>query len=161
MAVWQFDVALLPQSWIEAGGEVGVLFGEEGFEPAVAWRGYEDAGLEESLDVMLPRAKSWHADLALWGSYESDCIQSWRHRGRVESIEVRFDLRNPNMALFRELVNFAHTSRLAIVVLATKAVPAADTHRLIRAAAESDAAHFVVDPASFLMNVTAVNAKAS
>lgn len=161
MAVWQFNVALLPLRWIEAGGAVGGLFGEEGFEPAVAWRGYEDVRLEESLDAVLPRAKSRHAELALWGSAEGDSIQLWRHRGRVESIQVHFDLRNPNMALFRQLTDFARAANLAIVVLATQAVLAADPHQLIRAAAESDAAHFVVDPASFLMNVSAVNAKAS
>lgn len=161
MAVWQFNIALLPRSWIEAGGDVGVLFGEEGFEPAAAWRGHEEDRLEESLNAVLPRARSWHAELALWGSAEGDSIQVWRQRGRVESIQVRFDLRSPNMALFRKLVDFARASRLAIVVLATQAVLAADPHQLIRAAAESDAAHFAIDPASFLMNVSAVNAKAS
>ncbi len=47
MAVWQFNVALVPQSWIDSGGDVASLFEEEGgFDPALAWRQYDLPQLE-------------------------------------------------------------------------------------------------------------------
>jgi hypothetical protein len=160
MALWQFNVALLPQSWLDGGGDVIDLFGEEGFESVAAWRGYDEIRLQNSLDEILSRGKSWHPELTLWGSNDSDDIQLWRDAGEVVSVQVRFDLRKPNMALFGEVVDITRALRLAILVLATRRILPADIGDLIRAAAESDAAHFVVDPASFLSDLQAANEKA-
>ncbi len=110
---------------------------------------------------VLSKGKSWHLDLTLLGKAEADDIQLWRREGKVESVQVRFDLRQPNMTLFREVVSIARELGLAIVVLETKSVLPLDIQRLLRAAAESAAAHFVVDPESFLLQAEATNAKAT
>jgi hypothetical protein len=161
VAVWQFKVAFLPQSWINSGGDVACLFGEDGFDSASAWWRYEDARLEAVLGRALTRGRSWHSDLTLWGNAEKDDIQLLRTKGRAESIQVRFDLRNPNMTLFRDVVAIAQELELAILVLGTKSLVPGDVHRLLRAAAESEAAHFSVDPASFLSQVQPANARAT
>jgi hypothetical protein len=162
VAVWQFNVAFVPQSWIDSGGAVASLFEEEGgFDPALAWRRYDTAQLEEALSRVLSKGKSWHSDLTILGKAEADDIQLWRRDGKVESVQVRFDLRRPNMALFREVVDIAREFELVILVLETKRVVTSDTRRLLRAAAESAAAHFVIDPESFLLQVEATNAKAT
>lgn len=162
MAVWQFNVAFIPQSWINSGGDVASLFEEElGFDPAFAWRQYDDAQLEQGLSRILSKGKSWHSDLTLWGNVETDDIQLWRRQGRVESIGVRFDLRKPNMALFQEVVDIAQELGLAILVLGTRRVLPSAVQPLLRAAAESEAAHFALDPASFLLQLEAVNARAT
>ena len=161
MAVWQFSVAFVPQNWIESGGDVASLFEEEGFDPALAWRHYDDAQLEDALGKVLSKGTSWHSSLTLWGNVETDDIQLWRSEGGVESVRVRFDLRKPNMALFREVVNIARELRLAIVVLGTKGVVPCAVQPLLRAAAESEAAHFALDPGSFLSQLEAANARAT
>jgi hypothetical protein len=161
MAVWQFHIAFLPQSWISSGGEVASLFGDEGFDPALAWRKYDNAQLEKVLSRVLGKGKSWHSDLTLWGKAEADDIQLWRSEGAVESIQVRFDLRNPNMPLFREVVNIARELGLAILVLGSRRLLPLDVQPLLRAAGESEAAHFSVDPESFLWQVDAANARAT
>jgi hypothetical protein len=162
MAIWQFNVAFVPQSWIDSGGDVTSLFEEEtGFDPARAWRQYHNPRLEEVLSRVLSKGKSWHADLTLWGNEETDDVRLWRRKGSVESIHVHFDLRKPNMSLFREVVNIARELELAIVVLGTKSVLPSGIQQLLRAAAESEAAHFALDPASFLLQVDPANARAT
>lgn len=161
MAVWQFNIALLPQSWISSGGNAEHLFGPEGFDPALAWHRYNHAQLEAVLSRALSSGKSWHTDLTLWGNVETDHIQLWRTKGNVKSIQVRFDLRKPNMALFRTVVEIARELDLVILVLETMRVVPLEIQRLLRAAAESEAAHFSIDPASFLLQVEPANARAT
>jgi hypothetical protein len=161
VAIWQFRVALVPQSWIDSGGDVESLFGEQGFEAAVAWRGYQNEKLNECLSGVLSKGKSWQSDLTLFGKTDADDIQVWRKRGEVESIQVSFDLRNPNMPFFRVVAEVARQLRLTFVCLEGRRVLGSDTQRLLRAAAESDAAHFTLDPQSFLMQVDTANEKAT
>jgi hypothetical protein len=161
VAVWQFTVALIPQGWIESGGIVGNLFGEQGFEPASAWLAYDDSRIEESIDAVLPQGKSWHPDLKFWGNVTTDDIQMFRVRGRVESMRIRFDLRNPNIRLFHDTVRLAQDLRLAIVSLSMRRSIPLDMSQLLRAAAESDAAHFAMDPESFLLQAAAQNDRAT
>jgi hypothetical protein len=161
VAIWQFTVAFLPQRWIDSGGIVDALFGEEGFDSAPAWWRYDGAQLEAVLGSVLSKGKSWHSDLTLWGNVEADDIQLWRAEARVRTVQVRFDLRQPNIALFREVVNIARELQLAIVALSSQRLVPLDVERLLRAAAESDAAHFSVDPASFLLQVEAANVRAT
>lgn len=161
MAVWQFTIAFLPQDWLDAGGDVHALFEEETFDAASAWRSYRHPKLEEILGSALRKGKSWHSELTIWGSEQTDDIQLFRSKDRVESITVRFDLRQPNMALFQQVIQIAKELRLAIVILETISVVPLDVLRLLRAAAESRAAHFVLDPASFLSRMESANTRAT
>jgi hypothetical protein len=153
MALWQFKIELIPQSWIDSGGVVEALFSEEGVDPSIAWARYYDSRLEERLSSALQNGKSWHSDLALWGDLEEDDIQLWRDQGKVESIQAPFDLRNPNLSLFQAIVDIARDLGLAILAPDIKMVVPWDTQELLRVAMESNAARFVDDPHSFLQQV--------
>lgn len=162
MAVWQFTIAFVPQAWLDAGGDVHALVaGEEGFDAAPAWRSYRHAHLEGALGSALSKGKSYHSEVTVWGTEQTDDIQLWRRNGKVHSINVRFDLRQPNMALFQQVIHIAQELRLAIVTLETMSVVPLDVLRLLRAAAESRAAHFVLDPASFLSQMESANTRAT
>lgn len=159
MAVWQFTIAFVPQDWLDAGGNVLSLFAEGTFDASSAWWSYRDPKLEEILGSALSKGKSWHSELTIWGSVQTDDIQLFRSKGRVDSILVRFDLRQPNMALFQHAIRIAQQLRLAIVTLETMSVVPLDVVQLLRAAAESRAAHFVLDPASFLSQMESANTR--
>lgn len=161
MAVWQFKVAFIPRDWIDSGGEIADLFGEDCFDPSQAWVTYNDAHVEASFGTILPLGKSWHHDLSFWGNVTTDDIQLFRSEGRIESLYVRFDLRNPNVLLFQSITRVAQELRLAVVSLRTRRVIPPDAKQLMRCAAESEAAHFVMDPEGFLLQVTTANDKAT
>lgn len=153
MAIWQFKIELIPQSWIDSGGVVEALFSEEGADPSVAWAGYYDSRLEDRLSSALPNGKSWSSNLTLWGDLEEDDIQLWRDQGKVEFVQVRFDLRNLNLSLFQAIVDIARDLGLAILAPGIKMVVPWDTQELLRVAMESNASRFVDDPHSFLQQV--------
>jgi len=152
VAVWQFNITLVPKRWFDTGGSVASLANDEGWETAQTWKGIDGSGLQERVEGILPRGKSWHPALTLWGSEEESDIQMFREHGFVESLGVRFDLRKPDMQLFRTISDLAQEYDLVIVDVARKRT-IRDLNDLVRAAAESDAAHFVLDPASFLEQV--------
>jgi hypothetical protein len=160
VAIWQFKVLLIPASWLDKGGSIDSLFEEDGYDVSIAWRHTPIAELEETFSAVLPLGKSWSAELASWGKEQGDDIQLWRKRGRVSSLGVRFDLRSPNMAFFQSIVEIAGKFPLAILVPSSRRMVESNLKSLLRAAAESDAAHFVVDPQSFLSRMEASNAKA-
>jgi hypothetical protein len=161
MPVWQFTIALLPQDWLDAGRDVHALFGEGGFDAAPAWGSLQHPKLEELLGNALSKGKSWYSDLTVWGNEQTDYIQLSRRKGKVTSVVVRFDLRQPNMFLFQHVIYLAQELRLAIVVLETESVVPPDVEQLLRAAAESKATHFVLDPESFLSQMESVNTRAT
>jgi hypothetical protein len=160
MAVWQYKVALIPQEWLASGGGVATLFGGEGYDALAAWKGYSNPSLEHELASLLPVGKSWSDSLTLWGTDESDDINLWRENGKVMDLQVRFDLRRPNMALFASLVEVTSKLNLAILDLGQKRLLGRDCRTLLRAAGESSAAHFVLDPLSFLDQLDTDDARA-
>jgi hypothetical protein len=149
VAVWQFQVALIPKRWINAGGSVAALSTEEGWETACAWQGVRCDDLRSRIEGILPRGHSWSPSLTVWGSTECSDIQLFEQGGCIDSLNVRFDLRKPDMELFKSIADFAQDCGLAVIDLARKRT-VSGLNELVRAAAESDAAHFVLDPASFL-----------
>lgn len=159
MAVWQFSIEFLPQGWLDSGGNVHALLEPEGgFDASPAWRSFPHATLEQLLgQAGLSKGKSYHSNLTVWGTQPIDSIQLWRRREKVQSVTVRFDLRQPNMELFQHVIRIAQERHLAIVALETMSIVPLDVLRLLRAAAESRAAHFVLDPSSFLSEVEAAN----
>jgi len=163
VAIWQFTIAFLPQDWLDAGGDVHALFEDEGgFDASLAWRSFRPSKLEGVLgNAALGKGKSYHSDVTVWGNEQTDYIQLWRRKEKVQSVTVRFDLRQPNMALFQQVTHIAQELRLAIVTLETISVVPLDVLRLLRAAAESGAAHFVLDPTSFLSQMESANSRAT
>lgn len=161
VAVWQFTIAFLPREWLDAGGDVHALFDERGIDAAAAWWSYRHSKLEELLGSALSKGKSWYSDFSVWGNEQTDYIQLSRRKGKVTSVVVRFDLRQPNMTLFQHVIYIAQELRLAIVVLETESVVQPEVEQLLRAAAESKATHFVLDPASFLSQMESANTRAT
>jgi hypothetical protein len=152
VAVWQFKVALIPKRWLNAGGKIAALLTDDGWETAIAWEGVHGDALKSRIEAILPRGKSWSPSLTVWGSAEYNDIQLFEEGGCVESLNVRFDLRKPDMGLFKSIVDLAQDCGLAVVDMARKR-NVSDLNALVRAAAESGAAHFVLDPVSFLDQV--------
>jgi hypothetical protein len=161
VAIWQFKVDLIPQCWLDASGNVASLFDAEGYEVLSTWVNYSNPLLEQRIGSLLPPGKSWHVELTCWGSDKTEDIQLWRDRGHVRSLVIRFDLRRPNIPLFNSVVAIARELGLAILVPNVRRVIDLDVMALLRVAAESDAAHFALDPHSFLLQLDAANAKAT
>jgi hypothetical protein len=161
MSVWLFRVSLIPQRWLDASGTIDVLFDEEGFDGAIAWRGQSDLPLEHHFATVLRAGRSWSSALSVWGTHDADRIEVRRERGRITAVEIYFDLRKPNMTLFHSIAGIAQELGLAVIVPALARTVPADLQQLLRVAAESKAAHYSLDPRSFLLELETPNARSN
>ena len=151
MALWQFKIALIPKLWVDTGGAVLALFNADAYEESsAAWVDFSNELLEERIGSLLPASKSWYSDLTCWGSNSTNDIQLWCEHGQVQSLTIRFDLRSPDMALFAAVANEAQKLGLSVLDLGATQIIGAELTSLLRAAAESDAGRFTLDPSAFL-----------
>ena len=161
MAIWQFKVLLVSRLWLESGGDVGALGAEAGCDAGAAWSFEEPAELEARLTQVLPRRASWQARHRAWGDEQGDDVQLWTERGRIGAIAVQFDLRSPNMRLVKAVADLAEELGFVVFVPHLRRVIGPGVEALLKVAGESDAAHFALDPGSFLSQLDPVNAKAT
>lgn len=162
MAIWQFTVALFPRHSVASGASCAEEHAlSTPLRSDVAWRRIDVADVQARFDALLPRGRSWHTDLMPWGTLDSDQIQVWVSRSSIDSAQVCFDLRQPNFELLQGVVAVCTEFGLAIALPDANILQKPDVESLLRAAAESDAAHYVIDAESFLANVDTANARAT
>ncbi len=151
MAIWQFSVEFIPRAWLDAGGQADALFGEEGHNAHLAWRDHSPlADLDVLFSGVLPEAESWHEQLTLWGDEKRTDAHVWRRGGRVESIGLRFDVRDSDARLLSEIAEIASGLDCVLLIPETKRVIEPTVFALNHAMRESRAARFVQDPVAFL-----------
>ena len=151
MALWQFKVTCLPERWIDAGGNPESLFGDDGYDTSPTWTDGDVTLLASEMGTILPQGSSWGPALKIWGAEETDDIQLLHENGKVLDLSIRFDLRHPNMALFKSTVAAAERLKMVILDVEHKRVVARDARSLLQAASKSSAARFVKEPISFLL----------
>ena len=95
MATWQFDIALVPIAALAADPDLlAKSVTADGIESGPWWSEYrEESDLEDKLNQILPKGKSWHDDLSVWGDEEGNRIDLFRDKGVLESLSVRIDAR--------------------------------------------------------------------
>lgn len=150
MAIWQFKLELIPQCWLDSGGDLASLFGADGCDPSPAWIGYDARKFLERLNLLLPRGHSWYDECLCWGSDKTDDIELWSANGKICSLSVRFDLRSLNRTLLESVIQFARDFELALLLPSARRVFAGDTDSLATCAMQSEAARFVRNPREFL-----------
>src|SRR5690606_8023898 len=138
-ALWQFKVTLLPERWIDAGGDPESLFSDDGYDTSPTWTDADVIMLASEMGTILPQGSSWSPALKLWGGEETDDIHLLLENGKVLDLSIRFDLRHPNMALFKSTVAAAERLKMVILDVEHKRVVARDARSLLQAASKSSA----------------------
>lgn len=152
MATYQFIIELIPEIWIEnKKNPVELLFDQDSYDSSVAWKNitlkYE---LESLLSIILPRGKSWHKDLYVWGNEENSDIQVWLRDGNINSIMIRLDLRNDIENLKLQIVDLAKRLNCELFFPHSRQIVDPDITLLNKAILNSNAEKFVNDPERFL-----------
>jgi ParB-like nuclease family protein len=139
VAVWQFAIALFPQRWLDGGGVVDALYGNDGYSTRAAWVAGDLELIKCRMGGILPVSESWSESLLFWGAEETNDIHLLVESGRVVSLSVRFDMRHPNMTLFGHVVAAAEDLRLVLLDVGRKRIVPRDVNTLLQAAAASRA----------------------
>jgi hypothetical protein len=136
MPGWQFDLHLVPRAVGDPERDPWRLR-----QPAADWR--------RALAALLPQASSWSPELGIWGTDDGHRIDVWEHDGRVESISVRIDAREPveRLAPFcQQLAAFAQAQGDVVFVAPAGLVVEATAAALSQAICSSAAWRVVHDP---------------
>jgi len=151
VAAWQFNVQLIPAEWISCGNDVATLFNEDGYEGSLAWAEYADvAQLRNFLDTVFRRGTSWSPDLTLRGEEGADDAQLWANGLRIESLEIRFDLRKRNMSFFKGGASVSERMGLSISVVDGMELLGSSFEELLFASRKSSAEKYVRKPNEYL-----------
>jgi len=153
MAIYQFNIELIPKKWVHKNPDVDVnkLFDSGIYDTILTWKNYSlliDLSSEIS-KILLP-SKSWHKDLAVWGDDEYSDIQVWSNNNKIESILIRLDLREDIEFLKRNIIELANVLSCYFFLPAERKIIKPDIEELNQAISHSKAMSFINNPTSFL-----------
>jgi hypothetical protein len=88
MAVWQFQIELVPQGVAKANSlRPGMILTREQREAIVWWRDQRlPVALLSDVKKMLPSGKAWSKDLEVLGNLETSCLEIWRGGSSCRSL---------------------------------------------------------------------------
>jgi hypothetical protein len=154
MAVWQFDLHLVPRA--VAASNPGSPASEL---KNTAWaQATLPTDYQVQLDAIAPRTKSWSPKVEMWGVEDGSRITVWWIDGRVSSVWVRLDARDPSPAFAEAVLDLAR--RWDCVLLARGGeLMDPEMEKLGPALALSSAAQFVLDPRGYLAKLAAKHSK--
>lgn len=117
MAIWQYDFVAIPRSeLLDLCGALPVVMQVDLFRDEKFWRAAQPpGGFEEAFQKWQPEMKSWHDELRLWGSEESNRIDVYYEKKRVSSIQFRVELRALSTKFIETISAFARKYNCVLV----------------------------------------------
>lgn len=153
MAVWQYDILIIPQHKIEQLGSPSCI-NNDLYDQIQWWNSsIPPQDIARRIDRILERSSSWSESLLTWGIEDGNRIDLMIENNLVSELQVRFDIRNLSKHFLQQVVGLANAFGGVFCSDEGTLIPP-DLPSLARAMAASDAAHFVADPAGFLDNLT-------
>ena len=158
MAVWQFQVRLLPQAvaateGLFPGGELA-----EAQRESIAWwdKSKLDSEAMQRLRDVLPLGKTWSKELEVFGDLEATCVTILRDGARPTEVSAKLDLRSLSQGTMDAVLDVAQRLNCFLVT---------DDNTILKPVAASlaveiemsPAYRFVRDPHGFLSDLAAGN----
>lgn len=158
MAVWQFDLHMIPRdAVIRMFSQVPTHLEMKRPQDVDWWIGSEIpiGDLRRRFSTLLPQAESWADNIEIWGKDDSDRIDLVAENETVAGVFVRVDLRQPLRTFPAGLVAVAR--ELGCVLLTEQCeILEPEEGALIDAIRKSPAARFVSNPQKFFHDMTKV-----
>jgi hypothetical protein len=151
MAIWQFDLHYIPRAALQARYAMQpAVISDEEFD-SVDWWSHAAISLStvERLLETVPPAPSWREGLLVCGSDDGNRIDVSFAGAMVQSVFARIDTRTISYAFLETLVKLADENEWVLRLQDRRILPPS-TIGLMSAIQRSDSFRFVVDPATFL-----------
>jgi hypothetical protein len=154
MALWQFDIYLLPRSdALERKLRSGVQLSEFDFNDTAWWKGLPTPPFEPLFDRLLGQGAFWSENWRVFGTEDGDRVDVFTSSGRLDLIRVRIDVRNPSLEFIDGVCAFARRANCLLVTNSFHIFePTLDA--LWVEVMVSPAASFVEDPQAFLRRLS-------
>lgn len=164
MAIWQFEVGLIPREWAAQGDNSPEMLcdGEGCNDMSTAWKSNQPVlNLPELISRVLPPTESWCDSLRIWGDESRSDIQVGYEGDKVEFIKVRVDAREDTSHMCAKIVELAHALDCCLFFPAARSVTAADMAVLAMAIQSSRAARFSAAPREFIEQLSRTSSNES
>jgi hypothetical protein len=149
MAIWQYDLFLIPRNNLER------LFG---VIPQVIDRSLTEqitliTGNENNFDIshILPKTSSWSNDIIAWGDIAGDYFSILRCDNNFE-IKIRIDVRSISLKFIRAIIKLSIKNN-CVFLLDDMSICEPVFETLIEKIRTSEASKFVDNPQIFLQNL--------
>lgn len=151
MALWQYDIHLLPMSEVVCKfGRLPERVDRKVFDGQDWWLQYQPLDqLLSRLSGCLAERPSWTPDIRTWGTEEGNRVDVVLEQGRLVDVFVRFDLRDVRLDFLDHITSIAKDLGLVVLTPDMRIVEP-EASRLLTLIRTSDAAEFVENPEEFL-----------
>jgi hypothetical protein len=113
------------------------------------WNSEGTARLLRLLESIEEPRSTWAASTSMIGIEDETCLTVAVEDGIVDEVRVRIDMRHPDSALLRSIVDIARQCGLVFITESQELVNS-DVVDVLRVASRSDAARYVMDPVRYL-----------
>jgi len=151
MAIWQFDLHLLPRpNIIERYSSVPSQLSDKEFFTVNWWSGVAlPTDYEPMLGSFLPKYTSWHKDISSWGAEDSDLIEIFLENKAPEEIVIHINVRKLDVSLLEKIAHFARLCDCLLFLDESRKLIEPDSLELYQEIKRSNAYKFVMDPEGF------------
>jgi hypothetical protein len=150
MALWQFELHLIPSSAAQVDGVDAIRMTREQLDkisPDVSAEKMPD--LFQRLSVLLPEKEAWTPDLRIWGDEKSHDVQIWFEGTRIEDFQLRLDVANPSLPLVSGMCSLARDLQCVFAAREGAIIPPS-AEAIVRGIMQSPAMRFVRDPQGYI-----------
>lgn len=115
MAIWQYTFIVIPKedlSKLKSGSRIDI----NDYNNFEFWKeaNYKTSFFRPLTDI-LPRQISWHKDILLFGSEDSNCVKLIMESDQVVEVEIRLDFRSNYSLLLNNLIEFCLYNSLSLL----------------------------------------------
>lgn len=150
MALWQFDVLLVPRSKLNNEfGRIPEYLTEEVLDSVDWWDNHSLTEDDERLiaSFAFPRP-TWDQSIKSWGEEDGNRIDIYREGGQIAEVFARLDARANDPVFLSGLVSLANHWGCVLIPEGLQVLPPLESELKI-ALENSRARRFVVDPAQY------------
>jgi hypothetical protein len=116
MALWQFEIFMLPEEEINSFFQNHSRIRPEDFSE-ISWWKYRKLSIED-FDVFtssLSREKSWTHDVIQYGNLDSDCVELTVENNTIEEVRIRMNINDPANPLIDTVSKFCISHNCVLI----------------------------------------------
>lgn len=161
MAVWQFDLQLMPNQIVShAQGYIDSPITDDGLDTTNWWLSNQpNDDYRQIIASVFAPLDSWCPEILRWGDEDHVLVEAFLTDERLEGIGIRVDVRNMDRESIAKMTQVVAKLNCSLFVMETQQIVAPNAESFMPHLAKSSAMEFVRDPKGFIERVARENAK--
>jgi hypothetical protein len=161
MAVWQFDLQLIPdQIVLDAPQCIESAITDDGLDTANWWLANQpNDEYRQVIANALSPLDSWCPEILRWGDENKVLVEAFVSDGTLEGIGIRVDVRNIDRESIASLIQLVAKLDCQIYVMETQQIVSPDVDVFLPHLVRSKAVKFARDPKGFIEPLARENVK--